>query len=57
MIKTKMIKNSNTDFNDLDTKINDFIKSNNITVIIDIKFISLLDRPTALIIYKEEENA
>jgi hypothetical protein len=55
MIKTKMIQDAASYSEDrLDTKINNFIKENNIKII-DIKFASTgNNRPTALIIYKEE---
>lgn len=52
MIKTEMIKDGALACDDrLDTKINEFIKENNIKVI-DIKFASVKDRATALIIYE-----
>ncbi len=54
MIKTKMIRDGILACEaDLDTKINNFIKENNIKVI-DIKF-SVDNIPTALIIYEVEE--
>lgn len=56
MIKTKMIQDGIfTCEDDLDTKINNFIEENNIKVI-DIKFASINDRATALIIYEVEED-
>ena len=54
MIKTKMMQDGVLSCEDrLDDKINDFIKDKKI---IDIKFTSVNNRATALIIYKVEEN-
>jgi len=55
MIKTKMLEDRVLTCDDtLDIKINKFIKENNIKVV-DIKFASVKNRATALIIYEEEE--
>jgi len=60
MIKTKMIEDACLTCDDrLDTKINDFIKRNSIkdnVKFIDIKFTSVNNRATALIIYEVEDN-
>ena len=65
MIKTKMIQDGASYCDDrLDTKINDFIEKNNIkdnvsfndVRFIDIKFTSVNNRATALIIYEVEED-
>ena len=65
MIKTKMIQDASLSCYDrLDTKINDFIEKNNIkdnvsfndVRLIDIKFTSVNNRATALIIYEVEED-
>jgi len=56
MIKTKMIQDACLSCDDrLDTKINDFIEEKNIKVV-DIKFTSVNNRATALIIYEVEIN-
>lgn len=56
MIKTKMIQDGVlTCDNRLDDKVNKFIKENDIKVV-DIKFIPIRDRATALIIYEVEDE-
>lgn len=55
MIETRMIKDGYLDCETrLDTKINKFIEENDIKVV-DIKFTSVNDRATALIIYEVKE--
>ena len=60
MIKTKMIQDGASYCDDrLDTKINDFIERNSIkdnVRFIDIKFTSVNNRATALIIYEVEDD-
>ena len=57
MIKTKMIQDACLSCDDrLDTKINDFIEEKNIKVV-DIKFTSVNNRATALVIYEVQDNA
>lgn len=56
MIKTKMIQDGIlTCDTRLDERINRFIRENDIDVV-DIKFASVNDRATALIIYEVEED-
>ncbi len=56
MIKTKMIQDGALSCETrLDTKINNFIEEKNIKVV-DIKFTSVNNRATALIIYEVEDN-
>ena len=56
MIKTKTIQDGViTCDTRLDEKINEFIEKNDIKVV-DIKFTSVNNRATALIIYEVEEN-
>ena len=55
MIKTRMIQDGVLSCDDrLDDKINKFIKDK---IIVDIKFTSVNNRATALVIYEVEENA
>ncbi len=54
IIKTKMIQDGVLTCDDrLDTKINEFIKDKRI---VDIKFTSVNNRATALIVYEVEED-
>ena len=55
MIKTRMIQDGVLSCDDrLDDKINKFIKDK---IIVDIKFTSVNNRATALVIYEVEDNA
>lgn len=56
MIKTKIIQDAVISCEDrLDTKINKFIQEYDIKKVVDIKFASINNRATALIIYEVKE--